>query len=109
MSEDGSTKSERLNLRLSVESDQLIRQGATLSGQDVTSFMLSAALDRARSLVIEDSLTRLGPRDARDLVDAIDREASPVPQLVELLRRAGIARGASQAHASSRHPRSRAR
>ena len=87
MAEDRTTKSERLNLRLSAESDQLIRQGATLSGQDVTSFMVSAALDRARSLVIEDALVRLSPVDARDLIQAIDRETSPVPQLVELLRR----------------------
>ena len=99
MPEDRTTKSERLNLRLCAEADQLIRQGATLSGQDVTSFMLSAALDRARSLVIEDSLVRLGPRDARDLADAIDRGASPVPQLVELLRRAGDARGATHSSA----------
>lgn len=92
MPQNQTTKTERLNLRLSPESDRLIREGATLSGQDVTSFMMSAALDRARALVIEDSLVRLSPLDARDLSDAIDREAVPVPQLVELLRRAGDAR-----------------
>lgn len=87
MTPNQKAKSERLNLRLSPESDGLIREGATLSGQDVTSFMVSAALDRARSLIIEDNLVRLSPVDARDLIQAIDRETSPVPRLVELLRR----------------------
>ena len=80
-------KSARLNMRLSPDADGLIREAAAISGQDVTSFMLSAALDRARALLIEDSLVRLSTRDARALADAIDRDAAPVPQLVEVLRR----------------------
>ena len=80
-------KSARLNMRLTPHADGLIREAAAISGQDVTSFMLSAALDRARALLIEDSLVRLSPRDARALANAIDHDAVPIPQLVELLRR----------------------
>ena len=80
-------KSARLNMRLTPPADGLIREAAAISGQDVPSFMLSAALDRARALLIEDSLVRLSPRDARALANAIDHDAVPIPQLVELLRR----------------------
>lgn len=87
--EDPSVKSERLNLRLTSESTQLIRAAAVLSGQDVTSFVVNAALERARAVIVEDSVVRLSALDARDLAVAIERDAVPVPQLVELLRRAG--------------------
>lgn len=83
-------KSARLNMRLTPHADGIIREAAAIAGQDVTSFMLSAALDRARALLIEDSLVRLSPRDARVLADAIDRDAAPIPQLVELLRRSQV-------------------
>lgn len=91
---DSSVKSERLNLRLTSQSSQLIREAAVLSGQDVTSFVINAALERARAVIMEDSVVRLSASDAQDLAVAVDREAVPVPQLVELLRRAGEARSA---------------
>lgn len=90
--EDPSVKSERLNLRLTSESTQLIRAAAVLSGQDVTSFVVNAALERARAVIVEDSVVRLSALDGGDLVAAIERDAVPVPQLVELLRRAGKSR-----------------
>lgn len=90
--EDPSVKSERLNLRLTSESSQLIRAAAVLSGQDVTSFVVNAALERARAVIVEDSVVRLSALDGRDLAAAIERDAVPVPQLVELLRRAGKSR-----------------
>ncbi len=89
---DSSVKNERLNLRLTSESSQLIREAAVLSGQDVTSFVVNAALEQARAVIVEDSFVRLSALDARDLATAIERDAAPVPQLVELLRRAGRSR-----------------
>lgn len=82
------TKSDRLNVRLTSDANQTIREAASLAGQDITSFVLSAALDRARSVIAEDSLVRLSAIDARDLAAALESDASPVPQLMELLRRA---------------------
>lgn len=89
---DSSVKNERLNLRLTSESSRLIREAAVLSGQDVTSFVVNAALEQARAVIVEDSFVRLSALDARDLATAIERDAAPVPQLVELLRRAGRSR-----------------
>ena len=42
------TKSDRLNVRLTSDANQTIREAASLAGQDITSFVLSAALDRAQ-------------------------------------------------------------
>lgn len=67
----------------------MIREAAVLSGQDVTSFVVNAALERARAVIVEDSVVRLSALDGRDLAAAIERGAVPVPQLLELLRRAG--------------------
>jgi uncharacterized protein (DUF1778 family) len=84
-------KAERLNLRVSRDADRLIREAAMLSGQDLTSFVISAALDRARAVIAEDSIVRLSSADAQGLLDAIAQDPAPVPQVVELLRRARVA------------------
>ncbi|MEY3734400.1 MAG: hypothetical protein RL347_1759 [Actinomycetota bacterium] len=81
----------RLNLRLTYDADRLIRQAASLSGQDLTSFVLSAATDRARAVLAEDAIVRLSALDAEKLIEAMEREPASVPRLVELLRNAGSA------------------
>ena len=87
-------KAGRLNLRVTHDADRLIREAATLSGQDLTSFVMSAAIDRARAVLAEDAIVRLSTRDAEALLEVMDREPAPVPQLVALLQRAKAARAA---------------
>lgn len=41
----------RLNMRLTPQALQLIREAAAAQSQDVTSFVLGAALDRARAVL----------------------------------------------------------
>ncbi|MFZ4511338.1 MAG: DUF1778 domain-containing protein [Candidatus Nanopelagicales bacterium] len=86
-------KAARLNLRVSVEADLTIRKAAALSGQDVTSFMVSCALDRARAVIAEESIIRLSSTDAEALVAVIEQGEEPVGQLVELLQRAARNQG----------------
>lgn len=78
----------RINVRVSEENLALIREAAELSGQDLTSFVLSASLDRAREVLIEMQVTRLTLDEAKNLENALDREPQPKPALVELLTRA---------------------
>lgn len=77
-------KSERMNLRCSAESLATLREAAELQGQDLTSFVLGAALDRARSVLAEDRILRLDPAEVIQLEKALDAEPSVIPQLARL-------------------------
>lgn len=77
-------KSERMNLRCSAESLATLRDAAELQGQDLTSFVLGAALDRARSVLAEDRILRLDPAEVIQLEKALDAEPSVIPQLARL-------------------------
>jgi uncharacterized protein (DUF1778 family) len=79
-------KTERLNLRCSPENAALLREAAEAQGQDLTSFMLGASLDRARAVLAQDWVLRLSPVEVLQLEQALDSEAKPNPQLVALIR-----------------------
>jgi uncharacterized protein (DUF1778 family) len=83
------SKTDRLNLRLSREAAETIRGAAAVQQQDVTSFVLGAALERARAVLAEDRLLRLTPHEVNQLERSLDREPEIVPQLATLLRRLG--------------------
>ncbi len=76
----------RINMRVSEDNLGLIKEAAEANGQDMTSFVLGAALDRARAVVLEARVTRLSPSEAARFEAALDSDAEPAPELVELLR-----------------------
>ena len=84
-----SAKSERLNLRTSSEALETIREAAHVQQQDLTSFVLGAALERARAVLAEDRLLRLTPHEVNQLEKALDTEPQVIPQLAALFRRFG--------------------
>ena len=77
-------KNERMNLRCSAESLATLRDAAELQGQDLTSFVLGAALDRARSVLAEDRILRLNPAEIVQLEQALDADPTVIPQLSRL-------------------------
>ncbi len=77
-------KNERMNLRCSAESLATLRDAAELQGQDLTSFVLGAALDRARSVLAEDRILRLNPAEIVQLERALDADPTVIPQLSRL-------------------------
>lgn len=77
----------RINMRISQDNLDLIREAAQSNGQDMTAFILGAALSQARSVVLESRVTRLTASEATKLEEFLDAEPEPVPALVELLRR----------------------
>jgi len=81
------SKSGRLNLRIAPESLNTIREAAAAQQQDLSSFVLGAALDRARSVLAEERLLKLTPHEVNQLESALDREPEVVPQLRAVLRR----------------------
>ena len=80
------TKTERLNLRCSEDTLSMLREAAEAQGQDVTSFILGASLDRARAVLAEDRALRLSMSEVLQLEEALDADATPSQQLLALLR-----------------------
>jgi uncharacterized protein (DUF1778 family) len=78
----------RINMRIEEWNLELIKEAAAANGQDMTSFVLGAALDRARAVVLEARVTRLTPSEAQRLEAALDAEPKAIPELVELFRSA---------------------
>ena len=83
-----STAKTRINMRVSEDNLALIKEAAEANGQDMTSFVLGAALDRARAVVLEARVTMLSPSEAERLEAALDAEPRVIPELVELFRNA---------------------
>lgn len=80
-------KSARINLRLNPEYLEIIRAAASAQQQDLTSFVLGAAMERARAVLAEERLLRLTPHEVNQLERALDSEPEVVPQLRALIRR----------------------
>lgn len=86
---DEKSKTERLNLRISVDALATIKEAAALQGQDMTSFVLGAALERSRAVLAEDRILRLTPRAVLQLERELDRDPQVVPQLARLFEKYG--------------------
>ena len=80
-------KSARINLRLNPESLETIRAAASVQQQDLTSFILGAAMERARTVLAEDRFLRLTSHEVNQLERALDTDPEVVPQLRALIRR----------------------
>jgi uncharacterized protein (DUF1778 family) len=89
-------KSARVNLRLNAESLELIRAAASVQQQDLTSFVLGAAMERARTVLAEDRLLRLTAHEVSQLEQALESEPEVIPQLQALTRRLSEDRGVSR-------------
>jgi len=80
-------KSARINLRLSPEALETVRAAASVQQQDLTSFVLGAAMERARAVLAEDRILRLTPHEVNQLGRALDSEPEVIPQLRAFIRR----------------------
>lgn len=80
-------KSARINLRLNPEALATIRAAASVQQQDLTSFVLGAAMERSRAVLAEDRLLRLTPHEVNQLERALDTEPEVVPQLKSFIQR----------------------
>jgi len=56
-------RSARLNMRIAPDALETIREAAIAQQQDITGFVLGAAMDRARAVVLEERVLRAGPAD----------------------------------------------
>ena len=79
-----STKTERLNLRVSSDQKHLLEQAAVVVGMSASGFVLEAALADAQAVLMQRQLLVLSQRDSQ----ALDAALTEPPAPAEALRRA---------------------
>lgn len=80
-------KSKRIEFRIEPGNERRIRQAAALADQSLSSFVLSAALDRAEQVTAEASMT-VAPADFFDALHAaLDEGPQPSEALARVSRR----------------------
>jgi uncharacterized protein (DUF1778 family) len=80
-------RTERLDVRITAEHKRLIEKAALLTGQPVTNFVVSSALERARATLVMESRTVLSTRDARAFLGLLEEDRAPAAALVRAVRR----------------------
>ncbi|KJZ06609.1 MULTISPECIES: DUF1778 domain-containing protein [unclassified Halomonas] len=85
-SSDASTEArqrntERFGFRTTPRIKQAIEQAAALSGQDMSTFALSAAYERAMETIRAHEVTRLMPEDHEVFLEAIENPPAPTEKL----------------------------
>lgn len=84
-------KSSRLNLRVSAENADLLRQAAALQGQDLTSFIVGAALDKSREVQLMNHLVSLKPEVYESLSLQLENQSELPAKVLERWRRYQVA------------------
>ncbi len=79
-------KTERINIRLSEEARDMLRDAAELQQQDLTSFILGPALENARTVLLEAALLKLTPLEVNQIERALDAPAVVSKPLADLIR-----------------------
>jgi uncharacterized protein (DUF1778 family) len=77
-------RSRRIDVRVTDEQDALIREAAAAAGQTVTAFLLSAAEDRAHSVLDDRRHLVMSDRAFTAFAIALDAPGERVPALDEL-------------------------
>ena len=81
------TRTERLDVRVTAQHKKLIERAALAMGQPVTTFVLASALDRAREALRSESRTVLSDRDRTAFLAILDSAARPTGALVRAVAR----------------------
>ena len=82
-------RSVRLSMRIAPDALETIREAAIAQQQDITGFVLGAAMDRARAVVLEERKLRAGPADTAQADDDFDDDFEwTIPELAQMAREA---------------------
>ncbi len=68
----------RITARVDFDTQDLLQQAAAISGiSSINSFVLNAAVEKAKTILEYEQVLKLTKRDAKLLIDALDSEAKP--------------------------------
>ena len=76
------TKAQKINMRISNDALQQLREAASLNQQDLTSFVLGAALAQARKVMIESRTIELSQTEWQNLQAILEDETPLAPEIV---------------------------
>ena len=77
----------RINIRTKADFRRTISRAAELSGLDLTNFMISASMQRAREVIREHDVMRIDSAEDRAAFRAaLERPGRNIPALAELLK-----------------------
>jgi uncharacterized protein (DUF1778 family) len=77
----------RINMRVSLEALEQIKEAAKLQNQGLTAFVLGSAMSHARQLLLEDRVLKLTPVEVRQIEQALESDASPPQRLIDAFAR----------------------
>ena len=77
----------RLNFRLAPEQERALRQAAAITGQSLSGFVLSTAVEHAHDVLQRANAITVSDETFRTFVAALDEPAAEVPELTRLFRR----------------------
>lgn len=80
-------RDERIDLRVSADLKALLTRAAAYSGMSLSSFLVSAASERAKSVVSEHEILTLSARDWEVFLTALDEADRSRSQLEAAVRR----------------------
>jgi uncharacterized protein (DUF1778 family) len=78
----------RITARLDSSTQELLTQAAALSGvSSINSFVLNAAIEKAKALIEQELILKLTQRDAALLLAALDQPGKVIPALQSAAQR----------------------
>lgn len=78
----------RITARVDDETQGLLAKAAAISGMtSINSFVLSAAIEKARQVIEREQVLKLSKRDAMRLVEALDAPSKIHPRLQQAAQR----------------------
>jgi uncharacterized protein (DUF1778 family) len=87
MASPAKRKEHPLSMRLPETDIAMIDRAANLRGRSRTDFVRDAAVRAAEEVIMESALVRMSPKGFDAFMAAIAAPATPVPEMVELLKR----------------------
>jgi uncharacterized protein (DUF1778 family) len=80
-------RSQRINLRVESEADELLRAAARLERKSLSSFMVESALERAHQVLEAQRRLELRAEEFDRVVDELDRPGQVLTPLLKLVTR----------------------
>ncbi len=77
-----SATSPRITTRINSDTQVMLSKAAAISGiASINSFVLNAAIEKAKKIIADDNILHLNQQDAQMLIEALDKPAKVHPRL----------------------------
>ncbi|MFI8616349.1 DUF1778 domain-containing protein [Acidovorax sp. NPDC077693] len=79
-------KDARMELKTTKEAKELLSKAAVLGGMDLSSFMLSTAMEKAREILLDHTSIQLSVQGQAQLAAVLQKPVAPTEAMKELRR-----------------------